>query len=113
METNNNTVESRIQTSEIGVEYVELVEAEYDYYRGAGDAVVYFSDDAAITGIDYIHDAPEDGAKALADKALQHGNAWLGLCSTYTVCDLRKLDADYTAGFAKIMRLVAENWTLD
>lgn len=104
------SIESRIQTSEIGVEYVELNEDEHPYYKGVGDAVVYFDNKASITGIDYIHDAPEDGAKALADKAMRHGNAWLGMCSTYTVCDIRKLDDSYTAGFAKIMRLVAENY---
>jgi len=106
-------VESRIVTSSIGVEYVELNEAEHPHYRGMGDAVVYFDDDAAITGIDYIHDVPEDGAKDLADKALRHGNAYLGMCSTYTVCDLRKLDASYPTGFARIMRLVAENYDLE
>ena len=107
------SVESRIQTSEIGVEYVELVEAEYDHYRGSGDAVVYFDDNATITAIDYIHNVPENSAKDLTDKALRHGNAWLGMCSTYTVCDLRKLDANYLTGFARIIRLVAENWNWD
>ena len=107
------SVESRIETSSIGVEYVELNEAEYPHYHGMGNAVVYFDDDAVITGIDYIDEVEEDGAKALVDKAMKHKNAWLGMCSTYTVCDLRKLDASYTAGFAKIMRLVAENWDLD
>ena len=107
------SIESRIQTSEIGVEYVELVEAEYDHYRGSGDAVVYFDDNATITAIDYIHNVPEDGAKDLADKALRHGNAYLGMCSTYTVCDLRKLAASYPTGFARIMRLVAENYDLE
>lgn len=107
------TVKSRIVTSSIDVKYVELTEAEHPYYHGSGDAIVYFNDDAAITGIDYIHDAPEDGAQALADKALRHGNAWLGMCSTYTVCDLRKLDASYPTGIARIMRLVAENYDLE
>mgnify|MGYP003308448654 CR=1 FL=1 len=61
-------------------------------------------------GIDYIDEVEEDGAKALVDKAMKHGNAWLGMCSTYTVNEPRRLDANYSAGFAKIMRLVAENW---
>jgi hypothetical protein len=106
------SVESRIETSSIGVEFITLSDAESEYYRGAGDAVAYFNDAGEITGIDYIGKVPEDGAKALADKAMRHGNAWLGMCSTYEFCDLRKLDADYTAGFARIMRLVAENWDI-
>ena len=107
------SVESRIETSSIGVEYVELNEAEYPHYHGMGNAVVYFDDAAVITGIDYIDEVEEDGAKALVDKAMKHGNAWLGICSTYTVNEPRRLDASYTAGFARIMRLVAENWDLD
>tara|TARA_R110002020_G_scaffold105365_1_gene245777 strand:- start:449 stop:799 length:351 start_codon:yes stop_codon:yes gene_type:complete len=107
------TVKSRIVTSSIGVEYLDLTEAEHPHYHGAGNAVVYFNDDAIITGIDYIHDAPEDGATALADKALRHGNAWLGMCSSYTVCDLRKLDASWPVGIARIMRLVAKNYDLE
>ena len=107
------SVESRIETSSIGVEFISLTDAESEYYRGAGDAVAYFNDDGASTGIDYIGKVPEDGAKALADKALRHGNAWLGMCSTYEFCEPRRLDASYMAGFARIMRLVAENWDID
>ncbi len=104
------SVVDRIETSSIGVDFITLSDAESEHYRGAGDAVAYFNDAGEITGIDYIHDVPEDGAKALADKTMQHGNAWLGMCSTYEFCEPRRLDANYTAGFAKIMRLVAENW---
>jgi len=107
------SVKPRIETSSIGVEFITLTDAEAEHYRGAGDAVAYFNDDGVITGIDYIGQVPEDGAKALIDKAMTHGNAWLGICSTYEFCEPRQLDANYTAGFAKIMRLVAENWNLE
>jgi len=103
----------RIKTSKIGVKYITLDDAESEHYNGAGDAIAYFNDDGAITGIDYIHDVPKDGAKALADKAMSHGNAHLGLCSAYEFCEPRKLDGDYPTGFAKIMRLVDENWNLE
>jgi len=107
------SVKPRIETSSIGVEYITLTDAEAEHYRGAGDAVAYFDDDGVITGIDYIGQVPEDGAKALVNKAMKHGNAWLCMCSTYELCEPRQLDANYTAGFARIMRLVAENWDLE
>ena len=64
------SVADRIETSSIGVEYIELNEVEYPHYHGMGNAVVYFDDDAVITGIDDIDEVEEDGAKALVDKAM-------------------------------------------
>ncbi len=106
------SVEARIQTSEIGVKYIELNETEYPHYHGMGDAVVYFDNKATITGIDYIHQTPEDGAKELFAKATKHGNAYIAMCSTYTVCELLKLENNLV-GFNRIVRLLANAYDLE
>ena len=101
----------RIQKSEIGVEFIDIEESEYGHYRGMGDAIVYFEDDDTIERVVYVHDIPEDGAKASCDDALAHGNAWLGMMSSYQFTDPRRLDGDNLTGFARVARLVHEIWT--
>ena len=101
---------NRIQTSAIGVEYLDLEDHEHPHYKGAGDAIAYFTPDDIIERVQYIHDILEDGAKAACDEALAHGNAWLGVMSTYQFTEPRRLDGDNLAGFARIARLVHENW---
>lgn len=39
---------NRIQTSPIGVEYLDLEEHEFDHYHGMGDAIAYFTADDTI-----------------------------------------------------------------
>ena len=104
---------NRIQTSPIGVEYLDLEDNEHPHYKGAGDAIAYFTADDTIERVQYIHDIPEDGAKAACDEALAHCNAWLGVMSSYQFTEPRRLDGDNLAGFARIARLVHENWNWD
>ena len=101
---------NRIQTSAIGVEYLDLEKHEHPHYHGMGDAIAYFAADDTIERVVYIHDIPEDGAKAACDEAMAQGNAWLGVMSCYQFTEPRRLDGDYLAGFARIARLVHENW---
>jgi hypothetical protein len=101
---------NRVQTSPIGVEYLDLEDHEQSHYKGAGDAIVYFTLDNIIERVQYIRDIPEGGAKAACDEALAHGNAWLGMMSTYQFTEPRRLDGDNPAGFARIARLVHKNW---
>jgi len=101
---------NRIQTSAIGIEYLDLEDHEHPHYKGAGDAIAYFTPDDTIERVQYIHDIPEDGAKAACDEALAHGNAWLGVMSSYQFTEPRRLDGNNLTGFARIARLVHENW---
>lgn len=101
---------NRIQTSAIGVEYLDIEKHEHPHYHGMGDAIAYFAADDTIERVVYIHDIPEDGAKAACDEAMAQGNAWLGVMSCYQFTEPRRLDGDYLAGFARIARLVHENW---
>ena len=100
----------RRQTRAIGVEYLDLEKHEHPHYHGMGDAIAYFAADDTIERVVYIHDIPEDGAKAACDEAMAQGNAWLGVRSCYQFTEPRRLDGDYLAGFARIARLVHENW---
>lgn len=102
---------NRIQTNSIGVEYIELGPSELNtMYHGAGDAIAFFAPNDTIERIVYVHDIPEDDAKAVCDEALAHGNAWLGVMSSCQFTKPKRLDGDNLAGFARIARLVHENW---
>jgi|8_EtaG_2_1085327.scaffolds.fasta_scaffold100696_2 hypothetical protein len=102
---------NRIQTNLIGVEYIELGPRELNtMYHGAGDAIAFFASDNTIERVVYVHDIPEDDAKAVCDEALEHGNAYLGMMSSCQFTEPRRLDGDYLTGFARIARLVHENW---
>ena len=101
---------NRIETSSIGVEYIDIEESEYCHYHGMGDAIAYFTADDTIDRVVYVHDIPEDGAKAACDEALAHGNAWLGMMSSYQFTDPRPINGDNLTMIARIARLVHENW---
>ena len=98
----------RIKT-DAAVPYIDLTDAEADVYRGMGAAIAYVDGDQIVKFV-YIGKIDEDGALDAANEALAHGNAYLGMCSTYTFCEPQKLDGSNPALFARIVRLVAENW---
>ena len=98
----------RVQTSDIGVEYIDLTDAEAEHYSGAGDAIVFVDEQGMVEAIDYIHDIEEDGAKAAVQKSYDHGRAYYCMCSSYQLCDIKPMSD--LAMAARIIRLVAENF---
>ena len=102
----------RIRTDAL-IPYIELDEAESDLYHGSGDAIAYVNSEGRIEKLVYVGQLAEDGAQAAGQDALNHGNAWLGMCSTYTFCQPEKLDGSNAALFARIARLVEDNYDLD
>lgn len=106
--------EDRIEKSEINMEYVDLVDDEAESgYEGAGDAIVFVDAEAnKIVEILYIRNIEEDGANAVSQKAINHGNAFLGIMSCHQFCEPQKLDGNNLGLFARIERLVAENYEL-
>jgi len=104
------TFTDRIKT-DAAVFYIDLTDSEADLYRGCGNAIVYVEGDQIVKFI-YIEKIDEGGALDAANEALAHGNAYLGMCSNYTFCEPQKLDGSNPALFARIERLVEENWDI-
>ena len=106
--------EDRIEKSQINMEYVDLVDDEAESgYEGAGDAIVFVDAEAnKIVDIVYIRNIEEGGASAVSKYAMDHGNAYLGIMSCHQFCDPQKLDGNNLGLFARISRLVAENYEL-
>ena len=98
----------RTQTSEIGVKYIDLNDAEADLYHGAGDAIVFADADGVAEKIIYLHDIAEDGAKEVIEESYKHGDAYYTVCSSYQFCDTQSMSDPAMA--ARVMRLVAENY---
>jgi len=103
--------ESRIKVA--ACPYIELNDVEAELYHGSGNAIAYVTDKGQIEKFIYLTDLDEDGAQDACNAALDHGNAYLGMCSTYTFCEPQKLGGQNPALFARIARLVAENYDLD
>ena len=106
--------EDRIEKSQINMEYVDLVDDEAESgYQGAGDAIVFVDAEAnKIVEILYIRNIEEGGASAVNQKAMDHGNAFLCIMSCHQFCEPQKLDSNNLGLFARIERLVAENYEL-
>tara|TARA_R100000900_G_scaffold86805_1_gene67872 strand:- start:53 stop:382 length:330 start_codon:yes stop_codon:yes gene_type:complete len=102
----------RIKKSQIDMEYVDLVDDEAESgYKGSGDAIVFVDAEAnKIMDIVYIRDIPEGHAGTISQSAMEHGNAYLGIMSCYQFCEPQKLDNSNLGLFARIERLVAENY---
>ena len=105
----------RIEKSQIDMEYVDLADGEAEIgYEGAGDAIVFVEPDSnKIVEIVYIRNIEENGASAVSQKAMDHGNAYLGTMSCYQFCEPQLLDGSNLGLFARINRLVAENYDFD
>ena len=106
--------EDRIEKSQINMEYVDLVDDEAESgYEGAGDAIVFVDAEAnKIVDIVYIRNIEEGGASAVSKYAMDHGTAYLGIMSCHQFCEPQKLDGNNLGLFARIERLVAENYEL-
>lgn len=102
---------ARIENNEPGLPCVSLSPDESaNLYAGCGDAIAYAAADGSIEKLIYLHDLAADDAQAAAEAALAHGNAWLGMCSCHEFCSPGRLEANAPHLFARIARLVAENW---
>ena len=102
--------ENRIELSDIGVPFVVLKDKELDEYQGAGDAIAFVNNEGLVERIIYIHDIEQFGAKAACQDAIDHGNAYFGMMSTTEFCEPVKMDGQNTHLFARVQRLVAENY---
>lgn len=91
------------------IPYINLNDDESEHYHGSGYALAFVKN-GQIEQLLYIHDIPEDGAKDVIQVALNHGNAWFGMCGSYQFSEPRKFDEIVAA---KVMRLVAGNYDLD
>ena len=103
-------IESRLEHGS-ACDFISLNDAEAELYHGAGYAIAHVDHDQ-ITKLVYLHQFEyqneEQDAKAAIDEGLEHGNAYFGMCSTYTFCDPRKMTLDDPTLFARIMRLSVE-----
>lgn len=103
-------IKSRLEHGK-ACDYISLNEAEAELYHGAGYAIAHVDADQ-ITKLVYLnqfeYENEEREAKAAIDDAMKHGNAYFGMCSTYTFCDPRQMTLNDPTLFAKIMRLAVE-----
>ena len=85
-------IESRLEHGS-ACDFISLNDAEAELYHGAGYAIAHVDHDQ-ITKLVYLnqfeYQNEEQDAKAAIDEGLEHGNAYFGMCSTYTFCDPRK-----------------------
>jgi len=92
-------------------DFISLNDAESELYHGSGWAIAHVDADQ-ITKLVYLNQfeygKEEIKAKSAIDEGLKHGNAYFGMCSTYTFCDPRKMTMDDPTLFARIMRLSVE-----
>ena len=92
-------------------DFISLNDAEREFYHGAGHAIAHV-DNEQITKLVYLnqfeYQNEEAAAKSAIDDAMKHGNAYFGMCSTYTFCDPRQMTLNDPTLFAKIMRLSVE-----
>lgn len=91
--------------------YVDLSESESELYHGAGWAIAHVSEDQ-INSLTYLnefeYENEEAEAEAAIKAALEHGEAYLGMCSSYQFCEPALISADNPTVAARIMRLSVE-----
>ena len=91
--------------------YVDLNESESELYHGAGWAIAHVSE-AKINSLTYLNEFKyqneEVEAEAAIKAALKHGNAYLGMCSSYQFCEPALISGDNPTVAARIMRLSVE-----
>jgi len=92
-------------------DFVSLNDAESKLYHGSGHAIAHVENDQ-ITKLVYLNQfgygSEEPEAQAAIDDAMKQGNAYFGMCSTYTFCDPRQMTLNDPTLFARIMRLSVE-----
>lgn len=98
---------NRIQTNEVS-NFIELNDQESEIYNGSGYAIAYVDNDK-INKFVYLnsfeYQKEESQAKVEIENALQHGNAWFGMCSNYQFCEVSKITMDDVSLLPKILRL--------
>jgi len=92
-------------------DYIDFNDAEAEFYSGAGWAIAHVEDDQIVklvylNQLEYGNEEAE--AKVAIDDALESGNCWFGMCSSYQFCDPREMTLDDPTLLAKIMRLSVE-----
>ena len=93
-------------------DYIDLSDNESTVYRGCGWAVAHVKGDQIVKFVylnEFEYGNEEAEAKAVIDAAIQHGEAWFGMCSSYQFCEPRKMTIDDPTLLAKIMRLSVED----
>jgi len=91
--------------------YVDLSESESELYHGAGWAIAH-TDEGQISSLTYLNEFEyqneEVEAEAAIKAALGHGEAYLGMCSSYQFCEPALISSDNPSIAARIMRLSVE-----
>jgi hypothetical protein len=88
-------------------EAIDLNETESEIYHGAGWAIAHVEKDQIIKFV-YLNfeiGNEETEAEAAIKAALEHGEAWFGMCSCYQFCEPRQMTLNDPTLFARIMRL--------
>ena len=89
-----------------------MIESRLEHGSACAGYAIAHVDHDQITKLVYLnqfeYQNEEQDAKAAIDEGLEHGNAYFGMCSTYTFCDPRKMTLDDPTLFARIMRLSVE-----
>tara|TARA_B100001057_G_scaffold115661_1_gene114177 strand:+ start:2053 stop:2382 length:330 start_codon:yes stop_codon:yes gene_type:complete len=91
-------------------DYIDLKDEEANLYQGSGWAIAH-TNSGLIKELVYLTDngcLDEDNAKNEINKALETGEAYLGMCSAYQFCDPVPINSYNSTTAAKIMRLVGE-----
>ena len=103
-------MEHRIENGQ-ACDYIDLNDAEAKLYQGAGWAIAHVKDDEIIKLVylnQFEYENEESEAKAAINDALEHGDCWFGMCSSYQFCEPREITANDPTLLAKIMRLSME-----
>lgn len=91
--------------------YIDLTENESELYHGAGWAIAHVSE-GQINSLTYLnefeYENEEVEAEAAVKAALEHGEAYFGMCSSYQFCEPALISADQPTVAARIMRLSLE-----
>ena len=91
--------------------YVDLNESESELYHGAGWVIAHVSE-GQINSLTYLNEFEyqneEVEAEAAIKAALDHGEAYLGMCSSYQFCEPVLISGDNPTVAARIMRLSVE-----
>ena len=91
--------------------YIDLNENESELYRGCGWAIAHVSE-AEINSLTYLNELEyqneEAEAEAAVKAALEHGEAYFGMCSSHQFCEPILISSDNPTVAARIMRLSVE-----
>lgn len=101
-------VKSRIKQAP-ACQVIELSESEKNLYLGSGYHLAHFRE-GVLVELKHLLDfctAEDDSVNsmvkaALAWHCLQDGEVWLVMCSSYELCEPRRLSVEDVASFAKL-----------